>query len=435
MISRYYKMSSEKNKTVLNEDDRLDDLVSKMAKGSKKTKKSSEINYDDVDFNDLDTKTKKAYTDLFQGMPDIYKLVDASPTDSQDVIKRKCTEKLAKYHPDKISSLLAKVPADDKVKEKKRLLIQYKLIRDAYSTLRDPEKRKFYDLQRKTIDSKNFLKQRDSFEEFVKLQDSEISEQTRKNAENAFKIGYLELDKKHNFDRKKLDDAPMSKKEASKRLEDLMMERENQDIECVQNNMFDGRAFDQKEFNKQWERNKKKEERKGKGKHREGDNSLVQWEGISAANDVGLGGSSDYVSINTDYGDLYSTDKHNSSGFASKMDSDISTDSEYESPSDDDIDVSYVDGHNKDKTDIMKRFEELQGRRKVENDDYDKREFNDKSWGSVMNNPFNVSAQFGNLMGTDVSKTLEGPRRKKQIGKDVAEAYKQLVYGKDKDTK
>ena len=429
-------MSSEKHKDTLSED-RLDDLVNKMAKGSKKTK-SNEVNYDDVDFNELDNATKKAYTDLFQGMPDIYKLVGASPDDSNDVIKRKCTEKLARYHPDKTKKILLAVPEKDRAKKQKELLLQYKLIRDAYSTLRDPEKRKFYDLQRKTMDSKNFLKQKNSFEEFVKLQDSEISEQSRENAKNAFKLGFLDLDKKHNFDRKALDDKPMSKKESSKKLEDLMMERENQDIEYAQDNMFEGRAFDQKEFNRQWEKNKRREERKrsgGKG-GASGDGSMILWDGISASNDLGLGGATDYVSITSDYGDLYSTDKHNSSLFASKMDSDVETDSDYESPSEDDIDVSYVDDYNKGKELTMKRFEELQGSRKLEDETYDKREFNDKSWGSVMKNPFNISAQFGNIMGVDpTTKSLEGPRQTKKIRKDMAEAYKQLVFSKDKESR
>lgn len=425
-------MSSEKHKESKTEDDRLDDLVSKMAKGSKKTKNpSNEVNFDDVDFNDLDPKTRKTYTDLFQGMPDIYKLMGVSPTESQEIINRKCNEKLAKYHPDKIAPLLAKVPEEKRSSEKKKLLLQYKLIRDAYSTLRDPEKRKYYDLQKKTIDSKNFLKQKGSFEEFIKLQDSEISEQSRKNAENSFKMGFLELDKKHNFDRSGLEDK-MTKTEASKKLEDLMLERETQDIECIQPNIFGEKAFSQEEFNRQWERNQRKRDKKGRNRGGT-DSSMILWEGISAANDVGLGGSSNFVSIDSDYGNIYSTDDQNSSLFASRLDSEGETDSDYES--DDDIDVSYVSGHNQNKDDVMKRFEQLQGMRKTENELYDAREFNDKTWGSVMDNPFNPSKHFNSILGKDVTQSLEGPRKKKQIGKDLAHAYKQLLYSKDKKKK
>ena len=142
-------------------DDKINELIDKIANSSKKKKQNDKnINYDDVDFEDLDNKTKKVYTDLFTGMPDLYKLINALPTDSQEIIKKKCTEKMAKYHPDKIAPLLIKVPIEKREIEKKKLMSQYKLIKEAYTTLRDPEKRKYYDLQKKTIDSKNFVKQK-----------------------------------------------------------------------------------------------------------------------------------------------------------------------------------------------------------------------------------------------------------------------------------
>jgi hypothetical protein len=417
--------------------DNIDDLIDKIAKGSKKnkqTEKNKNINYDDVDFGELDTKTKKVYTDLFTGMPDLYKLVGASQTDPYEVIKKKCTEKLAKYHPDKIAPMLMKFPVGEREAEKKKFAMQYKLIKEAYSTLRDPEKKKYYDLQRKTIDSKNFFKQKDSFDDFIKLQDSEISEQTKKNADGSFKLKMLELDERHGFNRKDLDKKPISKKKAEKKMGDLMMEREQQDIEYQPKNMFgDGKQYNATDFNKQWEKMKKYENRKSKNKTGGQDGSIVQWEGISAANDMGMGGSTDYVSINSNYEDLYSTDKFAGTGFADKLDSENSdSDFRLSDISDDDIDTSYVTNHNKDKGDIMKKFQEYENFRKNEDIEYDNRQFTDKSWKNVMDNPFNVSAQVGSMVGGDV-KQLEGPRRKKKIEKDMAEAYKQLIYDSKSD--
>ena len=204
-------------------DDKLDELLNKMAKGSKKTKqlpKDENISIEDVEFDKLDEKTRKACSELFSGTMDIYKVIGVSPDDSHDTIKRKCNEKLAKYHPDKIAPLLKKVSLEQRPKEKKRLDMQYKLVKEAYTILIDPQKRKFYDLQKKTIDSKNFVRQKQSFEEFIKLQDSEINEHSKKNAENGFGMGFLELDKKHGFNRAEYEaekEKPLDKKDLDKK--------------------------------------------------------------------------------------------------------------------------------------------------------------------------------------------------------------------------
>ena len=159
------------------------------------------ITLDEVNFDKLDEKTAQAHKDLFSGSLDVYKIMGLSPDSSQDLVRKKCNEKIAKYHPDKIEPALRKVPPEQRSKEKKKMDMQYKLVRDAYSILINPDKRKFYDLQKKTIDSKNFAKQKASFEEFIKLQDSEISEQSRKNAENTFKLEYAGMDEKHKLKR------------------------------------------------------------------------------------------------------------------------------------------------------------------------------------------------------------------------------------------
>jgi curved DNA-binding protein CbpA len=364
---------------------------------------------------------------LFTGTVDIYKVIGVSPSDPNDVIRKKCNEKMAKYHPDKIAPLLKKVPTEQRLKEKKRLDMQYKLVKEAYTILIDPQKRKFYDLQKKTIDSKNFSRQKQSFDDFIKLQDSEINEHSKKNAENGFKMGFLELDEKHGFNREQLKDKALEKKDFDRKMGDLLMSRELQDVECVPKKLFEGDRFDPIMFNREWEKKKRHDEKKSKVKA--GDSSLVLWDDIAASNDVGLSGSSDYVSINSNYENLYSTDAHNSSIYASRLDSGSDSD-DIISSGDDDIDVSYVTGHNQGKQDVMDRFKKLEEMRKKEEDDYDKRQISDGSWKSVFENPMNVSSQMGSVVGKEV-KMLNGPRKQKNINKGLIDAYKQLLYDED----
>ena len=240
----------------------------------------------------------------------------------------------------------------------------------------------------------------------------------------------IELDERHGFNRKELDEKPISTKKASKKMGDLMMERDQQDIEYQPKDLFNGKSFNLTDFNKQFDKMRKFDDRRSKNKTGGSDNSMVKWEGISAINDTGIGGSTDYVSIDSNYENLYTNNTFENGLFANKLDSDASSDSEFNlsDVSDDGIDTSYVTNHNKDKGDIMKKFTEYNNSRMVEDEVYDKREFNDKTqWKSVMDNPFNISTDMGSMVGNDL-KQLEGPRRKKKIGKDLADAYKQLMY-------
>jgi curved DNA-binding protein CbpA len=426
-------MSFNKNKES-SLDDKTEELVASITKGSKKlrdethrdTKES--IKYDDVDFGSLDNNTKKTYTDLFTGMIDIYKLVGATKDDSDEVIKKKCINKITYYHPDKQKRLLEKVPLEMRESEKKKLDAQYKLVKDAYNILKNPEKRKYYDLQKKTTDSKNFIKQKESFDNFIKLQESEINDNTKQLAKNNYNMGTLDFDKKHGFKRSELDDKPLDSAESAKRLQDLEWERTQQEIESVPKNLFKGKQPTLTEFNTVWE----KMNNNKKTKNISNDGSLVKWDGISASNDMGLSGGSNYISINSNYEDLYDTNNFNSSEFASRLDSDDELTYNSDNDNDDNnIDASYVTEHNKNKKDVMSKFTELENRRKDEDNLYEERRFGDnKVWGSVLDNPMNISYQLGNIVGKDM-KALTGPKKKTQITKDEIEAYKQLVYEND----
>lgn len=419
--------------------DPLDILIDKIAKGANKNASSDvkdknhnkdkkhstnnssqqDIKYDDVDFDGLDQATRKSYTDLFMGMPDIYKIIGVDINDDHEKIKRKCNEKLAKYHPDKISILLNNVEPAKQASEKKKLLMQYKLIREASTILKDITKKKYYDMHRKTIDGKNFAKQKASFDEFKKLQESETTEQSKSQALDMFKMKSIEMDKKTGFNRGDLMKAPMSKKNIDKKIQDLMLERETQDIE-IPKNMFGTSEFNQTQFHKAWEKQQKKQN-KSKGNT---DRSIIAWDGIAAANDFGIDNATDYKSFDANFDDMY-VESTKGGMFAQNLESD--DESDMGSMSDTSIDVDYVQGHNQNRGNIMDKFKDYENARREMDDMFDKREFGDTTWKSVMENPMNISSQMGGLIGNE-TKQITSMKKKSSIDRDYADAYKQLVY-------
>lgn len=422
-------------------DEKIDDIINRMSKSSNKKKDTEEINYDDVEFDQLDEKTKKAYSDLFQGMIDVYKVIGVKETDSQETINKKCGEKLKKYRPDNHSELVKKYPEDERPRELKRLGHHYNIIRDACSILKDAKKKKYYDLQKKTIKSKDFLSAKDSFETFRKLQDSKVNEKTKKLAENNFKLQSLELDKKHKFDRNLFNQDKLTAEETNRRYDDMEFARDSEriEIEIAQKDMFDGKSFDPESFHREFAKQARKEEKK-RGKGGNGDRSLLKWEGISAANDSGLSGNGNYISIDN-YEDLYADNNYGeSSNWASHLgeSSESNGDSQSEDSGTDFEDSKYdrykYDGHDKGKEATMSRFEEMMTRRNQEDKNYDERKYEDrKTWKSTFENPMNISSTMGDTLIGDNLEQLEGPSRNKMIGRERADVYKQILYGDSDD--
>lgn len=429
-------------------DEKIDDIINRMSKSSSKPNtenksdkfnKSEEINYDDVEFDQLDEKTKKAYGDLFRGMIDVYKVIGVKETDTQETINKKCAEKLKKYRPDNHSELVKKYPEEERQKELKKLNHQYTIIRDACSILRDSKKKKYYDLQKKTIKSKDFFSTKDSFETFKKLQDSKVNEKTKKIAENNFKLQGLELDKKHNFDRNLFNQDKLTVEETNRRYDDLDFARESEriEIEMAQKDMFEGRAFDPESFHRAFAKQAKKEEKRKGGN---GDRSLIKWDGVAASNDVGLSGNSNYISIDN-YDNLYADDNFgDSSLWASKLDSSSESGSESDTDLSDFENEKYdkykYNNHDKGKETTMLRFDEMMSRRDQENEDYKNRKYEDKkSWKSVFENPMNISSSMGEMVMNSNMEQLEGPSRTTMIGRDHAEYYKQLLFDEHNNKK
>ena len=343
--------------------------------------------------------------------------------------KKKYIEKISKYHPDKHAVILSKYPVESVEKEKKRLMATYKLIKEASAILLNAEKRKFYDLQRKTSDSKNFEKQKDDFASFKKLQESQISEDTKKLAKLDFDKKQLELDKKHGFKREEI--GSMTKKDADRKYNDLMMEREQQAIEYTPKKLFDGNNFNIQDFNKHFEKEKKREDKRKKNKDTH-DKSVVLWEGVSAANDVGSTGVN-FVSVDRDYEDLYVDTNPEASGLAparlsdnddndNDNDNDDNNNNDNSSVSSDGIDVSYVDKNQKGS--LSDAYSNFLQQRNLEDKLYDKREMG-KDWKTLDENPMNISTQ---VKIDGAFSSMGKLKYDKNVDEDMVDVYKRIVY-------
>jgi len=390
---------------------------------TKSDKKTNQNNSEDIDIDKLDPKMRKARSELVSGRMDIYKIVGVSSNASQSLIRKKCTEKLAKYHPNKIHVLLNKVPIEQRDKEEKKLHTYYNLIHQAYEILKDPHKRENYDFQKKVADNSDFYNQRDSFNDFIQLQEANITDESRKKAQNDFELNTIEFDRKRGFNREQLKEDPLSKDDMKKRLDDLTMEREQQNIEYTPVNMFENKTYSQVEFNKIWERYQKQ---KGQNTTNMNDRSVIEWNGISAANDFG-NTNDNYVSIDSNYEDPFS-DNYNTGEYGKNEthDDDFNMNDINADFDDTDINVDYVNEHNKHNDDIMSKFEELQNQYNKEQKEYENRTFtSDTDWKSVMENPMNISTQLGMYVGDKLNPYDTGS--KMTIDKNLVEVYGELL--------
>jgi curved DNA-binding protein CbpA len=430
----------------------IDDLVNKInEKRSQKIKvsrrktenitndlPSNKIDLDKDDLDELDATTRRALKDLTHA-PDYYKILGLTLTATDEQIKVVGKKKILQYHPDKVKHLIESSQNPAQTQKKYEML--YKLSHEAYNVLRNPTSRKGYDLQRKTVHNKDFLQQKNAFENFIKLQDSEITEQSRENANLKFLMASEEMNRKHGFNAHEVKQPGLTMDETNAILASREAERIKDDElwKDKHEDRFKNKSFSLKEFNSNWEKMKKREERRH-GKDDSNNGSMVLWGGISAANDMGLDGASDYVPYDSNYDNLYSTNP-NSSMFASKLDDSLSGDEisigEYMSD-DDNINVDYVDNHNADRDpdELVRRMKEFKSKRKGDMRDQKNRKATDRTyWKGVMENPFNVSSQMGNVVGNDLKTLGYVQPRRNTVDMDRVEAYKQLVFGDEEDEK
>ena len=317
----------------------------------------------------------------------------------------------------------------DRLAEINRNNSRLSLIRESKKILCDSVSRKVYDMQRKTIKGSSHKNLKNNFEEFIKLQQSEITEKSRENAKNTFKMLNDEMDKKHSLNRELLEKKPVDVKDATRLYNDIIQQRDDEYIDLMPKNKFQNKEFNNIEFNKLWEMNKKKNK-----KNDDENKDLMLWEGVYALNDTGFVGDTNFVKLD-DMDNLYNEGKKYSNMI--NVDDITMSNSEDESSVDmDSIDVSYVTDHNKNKlTENNDKYLKALKERKEFDINQASLETFDNYWKSVKDNPMNISSQMDKIIGGFDHKQLEFNMRDKYIDKNELDAYKSLVYEEDKEDK
>jgi curved DNA-binding protein CbpA len=341
----------------------------------------------------------------FEGY-DYYKILGISRDSDMSDIKRKYRHLLAKYHPDKLKLL-----SETKRKIKQE---QYPLIRMAGEVLTNPEKKKFYDLEQKTMKSSDISNQKSSFEDFIKLQESGITDDSKKRSELEFRKESEKINKVRGFNPDP--EIKLNKQEISKHVQELLAQRDVESIELAQKNIFEGKSFNPNEFNNIFEKNKRKEEKKLKKKQEAGD-MVVYEDQFTAFNDTGLG---NFISVDQDYGDIYNDkqDFKDQSKFTklnkfNDDDIEVSSDSDFEYSND----YSNYKNNKLNDDELKRKMME----RNFDTKKYDKMEFSE--FKSVLEDQFGISKDFGTLIGNDISNV----GKSKQITSDMAKIYSRMI--------
>jgi curved DNA-binding protein CbpA len=304
---------------------------------------------------------KKKSNDL---LLNFYEVLNVSEDSSLAEIKKQYRKLVTKYHPDHggDSSLFA-------------------LVQRAFESLGTEEKRKEYDhalqIERKSRSS-NHSSYKKQYEDFVKLQDTELSSKGKDFAQLEFNKTLVELDSKHKFDRSRYDDEkvnPLTKGEINKRFEDLVLTRDQEDIELTPQKVFGDGPVNSANFNAYFDFMK----------NNNGVGELTQHTGVPGAwnNDVG---TDNFTSINSNYGDLY--DDGDFSGnltFGSLK-------ANFGKPLNKNIDentlknikpVDYVEGHKVIDKNYMDEVQKRLKQREQDDTMYDKREMtSDTDWNT-----------------------------------------------------
>ena len=290
----------------------------------------------------------------------------------------------------------------------------------AGKVLTDESAKKVYDLEQKTIKSKDFVGQKNSFEEFIKLQESGMTEENKKRAQIDFKSESDKINKLRGFDPNKMDDK-LDKSDLDKHINDLKARRDMDEIELTKKNIFEGRQFNPLEFNKLFEKDKKKQEKKLKKKQDSGE--VVKFgENFTSFNDNGI---ENFISVDADYGELFGSDNFKENNMFGKLKeefsvSDISSD-------DEDYNNAY-DKHNKDRD--QKSTDDLYSKMMRDRDMFDNNLKDTKTAGfkDVMEDQFGISRQFGKMIGRDVTQKVKPSR----IDSDMVNVYNKMI-GYDSD--
>ena len=348
---------------------------------------------DEIDFNKKLTEEKHKSKDIEF---DYYKILGIESTATHIEIKRAYQSKLKKLHPDKI----------EQTKENKA---KYKLIREAGDLLSDQNERKAYDMQRKMESTqKDFKLQKESFKDFMKLQEQNMTEEDKTIAKLSFERGLTDMDRKHGYNKNESD--VISRDEHVRRMDDLKLQREQDEIELSHENIFKGRNFNSNEFNKIFEKKKKRNDKK---------TSITKYDNnISAFNDfeddsggVGIENYDKLYSEGTfiDYNDKYASIGAGSIDDKNDQSDEISIDSPDEGIATENIDSA---------------LKKMMSERSDQNTFFDKMDNNE--FGSALNDKYGISSQLGFMVGNDKF-GQQKDIKKRNVQEETMKVYKKLT--------
>ena len=167
-----------------------------------------------------------------------YEVLGVEPTASLKEIKKQYSKLVVKYHPDK-----TKDSYDTSI---------FELIQRAYNTLGNEEKREEYDFFMKNIElskKNDHFGLKNNFDKFVELNVSETQNKSSEELQVEFDKVFKEMDMKVGIDRTQPEET-LNNEEIANKLDDLVLQREQDEIEYSQNKIFrDGENFDLSKFN------------------------------------------------------------------------------------------------------------------------------------------------------------------------------------------
>ena len=342
---------------------------------------------------------------------DYYKILRVDNKADLNEIKKQYRKMVAKYHPDKQRGL-----SDDK---KKEYAEYYKLVQLAGDVLTDPSKRKIYDIEQRAAKNSDFESQKHSFDEFIKLQDADNTEENRNKALLDFKRENEKRNKLRNYD--PTAQAKLDKKTLDKNLQDLQASRDAELIEISHKNIFEGRNFNPSEFNALFEKKKYLDEKKEKKlrKLKEGTGQMTLYnDSFTAFNDTGVGA---FISVNDDYGELFGNDDFRENSLYTRN-KDYSAELDELSPCSDDS-FEYTDNFNNYKNNKLTddEMKKKLAERDLETGNFDEMKYGD--FKSALHDPFGVSKDFGVLL----EGKLTGQPDPREITYDQVSTYNKLI--------
>lgn len=165
----------------------------------------------------------------------LYEVLGLDNNATMKDIKKQYSKLVVKYHP-------------DKCKDKFDASI-FGLIQKAYDTLGNEQRKQEYDFLLKNLEytrNKNHASLKQNYEKYRDLEESQPK--NAKDAQIEFDKIFTEFDEKYNIDRTKINEK-IDTEELKNKIENLSLQREQDELEFSQNNLFENENFDIGKFN------------------------------------------------------------------------------------------------------------------------------------------------------------------------------------------